>query len=93
MLFAGGCVGTKQRRTQIQIAKNLNFKLLPPESFGQNISVLQNVNLYHRDRIYKTFVQLEISRKWVSLVGFTSMGIRPIPIAMDLSDFPCFLMT
>ena len=86
MLFAGGCVGIKQRRTQIQIAKNLNFKLLPPESFGQKISVLQNVDLYYRNRIYKTLVQLEISRKWVSLVGFTSMGIRTFTIRWSGKD-------
>jgi hypothetical protein len=54
--------------------------LHPPETFGQKISVLQHVEVHHSDRIFETLVQLEISPEWVTLVGFTTMGVRTFTV-------------
>ena len=80
LLVVGGCVSPDSRITRVRIADSLDLDLHPPETFGQKISVLQHVEVHHSDRIFETLVQLEISPEWVTLVGFTTMGVRTFTV-------------
>ena len=61
---------------QVNIASNLEFSLLPPESFGQSLSVLQSLELQYKGKTKQLLAQLEITPKKITFVGLSPMGNR-----------------
>ena len=80
LLGATGCVKDSTTVAPVRIADRLDFKLRPPETFGQTLSVLQRIEAQHGERIFETLVQLEINPEQVILVGFTSVGVRTFTV-------------
>ena len=80
LLGATGCLKDSMTVAPVRIADRLDFELRPPETFGQTLSVLQRIKAQHGDRTFETLVQLEINPEWVTLVGFTPMGIRTFTV-------------
>ena len=61
---------------QVNIARNLRFSLLPPESFGQSLSVLQSLELQYKGETQQLLAQLEITPNKMTFVGLSPMGNR-----------------
>ena len=61
---------------QVNIARNLKFSLLPPESFGQSLSVLQSLEMQYKGKTQQLLAQLEITPKKMTFVGLSPMGNR-----------------
>ena len=60
----------------VNIAKNLKFSLLSPESFGQSLSVLQSIELQYNGETQQLLAQLEITPNKMTFVGLSPMGNR-----------------
>ena len=61
---------------QVNIAHNVKFLLLPPESFKQSLSVLQSLEVQYERETQKMLAQLEITPKKMTFVGLSPMGNR-----------------
>jgi len=80
LLAVAGCVKNSASVAPVRIADSLDFELRPPETFRQALSVLQRIEARHGERTFETLVQLEITPEWVTLVGFTPMGVRTFTV-------------
>ena len=60
----------------VNIAQNLKFSLLSPESFGQSLSVLQSIELQYKGETQQLLAQLEITPNKMTFVGLSPMGNR-----------------
>ncbi len=58
---------------QVNIARNLKFSLLPPESFGQSLSVLQSLEVQYKGKTHQLLAQLEITPKKILTIEFSQI--------------------
>ncbi len=72
---------------QVNIARNLKFSLLPPESFGQSLSVLQSLELQYKGKTQQLLAQLEITPKKITFVGLSPMGNRLFTVLWTGQNF------
>ena len=72
---------------QVNIARNLKFSLLPPESFGQSLSVLQSLELQYKGKTQQLLAQLEITPKKMTFVGLSQMGNRLFTVLWTGQNF------
>jgi len=72
---------------QVNIARNLKFSLLPPESFGQSLSVLQSLELQYKGKTQQLLAQLEITPKKMTFVGLSPMGNRLFTVLWTGQNF------
>ena len=72
---------------QVNIARNLKFSLLPPESFGQSLSVLQSLEVQYKGKIHQLLAQLEITPKKMIFVGLSPMGNRLFTVLWTGQNF------
>ena len=72
---------------QVNIARNMKFNLLPPESFGQSLSVLQSLELQYKGKTQQLLAQLEITPKKMTFVGLSSMGNRLFTVLWTGQNF------
>ena len=72
---------------QVNIARNLKFHLLPPESFGQSLSVLQSLELQYKGKTHQLLAQLEITPKKMTFVGLSPMGNRLFTVLWTGQNF------
>ena len=72
---------------QVNIARNLKFSLLPPESFGQSLSVLQSLKLQYKGKTQQLLAQLEITQKKMTFVGLSPMGNRLFTVLWTGQNF------
>ena len=61
---------------QVNIAHNVKFSLLPPESFKQSLSVLQSLEVQYEKKTRHKLAQLEITPNKMTFVSLTPMGNR-----------------
>ena len=71
----------------VNIAQNLKFSLLPPESFGQSLSVLQSIELQYKGETQQLLAQLEITPKKMTFVGLSPMGNRLFTVLWTGQNF------
>ena len=72
---------------QVNIARNLKFSLLPPESFGQSLSVLQSLELQYKGKTQQLLAQLEITQNKMTFVGLSPMGNRLFTVLWTGQNF------
>lgn len=72
---------------QVNIARNLKFSLLPPESFGQSLSVLQSLEVQYKGKTHQLLAQLEITPKKMTFVGLSPMGNRLFTVLWTGQNF------
>ena len=72
---------------QVNIARNLKFSLLPPESFGQSLSVLQSLEVQYKGKTHQLLAQLEITPKKMTFVGLSPMGNRLFSVLWTGQNF------
>ena len=72
---------------QVNIARNLKFSLLPPESFGQSLSVLQSLELQYKGKTQQLLAQLEITPKKITFVGLSPLGNRLLTVLWTGQNF------
>ena len=72
---------------QVNIARNLKFSLLPPESFGQSLSVLQSLEVQYKGETHQLLAQLEITPKKMTFVGLSPMGNRLFTVLWTGQNF------
>jgi len=72
---------------QVNIARNLKFSLLPPESFGQSLSVLQSLEVQYKGKTHQLLAQLEITPKKMKFVGLSPMGNRLFTVLWTGQNF------
>ena len=72
---------------QVNIARNLKFSLLPPESFGQSLSVLQSLEMQYKGKTQQLLAQLEITPKKMTFVGLSPMGNRLFTVLWTGQNF------
>lgn len=73
-LFA--CTQNTDSVKPLKIARDVNFSLLSPESFGQSLSLLQSLEINYRGETRQLLAQLEISSNNITLVGLSPLGNR-----------------
>ena len=61
---------------QVNIANNVKYSLLPPESFKQSLSVLQRIEVQYERETRNILAQLEITPNKMIFVGLSPMGNR-----------------
>ena len=72
---------------QVNIARNLKFSLLPPESFGQSLSVLQSLEVQYKGKTYQLLAKLEITPKKMTFVDLSPMGNRLFTVLWTGQNF------
>ena len=72
---------------QVNIARNLKFSLLPPESFGQSLSVLQSLEVQYKGETQQLLAQLEITPNKMTFVGLSPMGNRLFTVLWTGQNF------
>ena len=71
----------------VNIAQNLKFSLLSPESFGQSLSVLQSIELQYKGETQQLLAQLEITPNKMTFVGLSPMGNRLFTVLWTGQNF------
>ena len=61
---------------QVNIANNVKYSLLPPESFKQSLSLLQRIEVQYERETRNILAQLEITPNKMIFVGLSPMGNR-----------------
>ena len=72
---------------QLNIAQNVKFSLLPPESFKQSLSVLQSLEVQYERETRHMLAQLEITPNKMTFVGLSPMGNRTFTILWTGQNF------
>jgi len=72
---------------QLNIAQNVKFSLLPPESFKQSLSVLQSLEVQYERETRHMLAQLEITPNKMTFVGLSPMGNRMFTILWTGQNF------
>ena len=72
---------------QVNIAHNVKFSLLPPESFKQSLSVLQSIEVQYERKTRQMLAQLEITPNKMTFVGLSPMGNRMFTILWTGQNF------
>ena len=73
-LFA--CTQNTESVKPLKIARDVEFSLLPPESFGQSLSLLQSLEINYKGESRQLLAQLEINPNKITLVGLSPLGNR-----------------
>ena len=73
-LFA--CTQNTESVKPLKIARDVEFSLLPPESFGQSLSLLQSLEINYKGENRQLLAQLEINSNKITLVGLSPLGNR-----------------
>ena len=73
-LFA--CTQNTDSVKPLKIARDVEFSLLPPESFGQSLSLLQSLEINYKGESRQLLAQLEINPNKITLVGLSPLGNR-----------------
>ena len=73
-LFA--CTQNTESVKPLKIARDVEFSLLPPESFGQSLSLLQSLEINYKGESRQLLAQLEINPNKITLVRLSPLGNR-----------------
>lgn len=71
------------RVTEIEVAKDATFDLLPPGTLGQDISLEQLVDARYGDKTYSFHCLLEVDRERLVLVGMTPFNTRAFTLTLQ----------
>jgi hypothetical protein len=82
-----GCRSPALRVTDIPVAKDASFDLLPPSALGQAVSLEQIVDARYGDRSFSFHCLLEVDAQRLVLVGMTPFNTRAFTLELTDEEF------
>ena len=87
VVFFTACANKPYRLKQISISNQGEFTLQSPVDFGDNLSLLQEIEIQRGDEVLSMIAQVEIINTQVNIVALTPMGTRLFTIQWDDKEF------